>query len=268
MDKQQTADKELLVHDAVAKLTYFTRLYGIDTLFLVGGFCRGLYFDHLWEINDIDVASAYEDQAMELCGLFASEVIKAPPEFHKRSGAATVIYNTDQGAIRIDFQGRSVNEYMYNKDVREWMHSAGIEDVPLMHNIYGRDFTINSMIYSLASERLYDPTDKAVEDIDRKIIRSLLPAELLVKYNPLAILRAIRFSVAYDFHIEESLRVAMKGGGHLLPKTVTEERIISEIVRILKIKAVAGLEAIKEYGLDRYLMNPEFKNLLSVEVEE
>ena len=265
MDQEQIKNKEILVNEVIAKLSYFTKLYGIDTLFVVGGYCRSSYLGRIWEVNDIDVASAFEEQSMEMCGLFASEVLKTTPVFYKRSGAGSVMYNSELGQIKIEFQGRSPHEYMNNKDVRDWMHEQHIEDVPLMHNLYGRDFTINSLIFSLNQQKMYDPISLGAADMEKKIVRSILPSNLLVKYNPLSILRAIRFSLEYEFHIEESLRHAMKEGVNLLSKTLTEERIIQEIVRILKTNSVEGLEMLRNYGLDRFLLNPEFKSLLSLE---
>jgi tRNA nucleotidyltransferase/poly(A) polymerase len=268
MDKQDIVNKEILIHDAIAKLSYFCKLYGINTLFVVGGYCRAMYMDELWKVNDIDVASAYEDQAEQLCGLFASEVLKTMPEFYKRSGAGAVNYTSDEGTIKIEFQGRSVNEYMNNKEVREWMHSQEIEDVPIMHNIFGRDFTINALLMGMSDGILRDPTGLAADDLEKGTIRSLLPAEMLVKYNPLAILRAIRFALTYDFHIEESLRVAMQSGVGALTKTLSQERIMKEIVRILKVDGPKALEMIQKYNLGQFLMSPEVKDYLRLEVRD
>jgi len=256
------ASKEILIYEVVAKLTYFTKLYGIESLFIVGGFCRELYYGTVWKSSDIDVASAFHDQAIQLGNLFASEVLNTSPEVYKRSGAAAVNFKSEAGEIRIEFQGHSVNQYMHNQEVRQWMHNQGIEDVPLMNNIYGRDFTINSMIYALDDEKVYDPTGLAVEDLERKIISSLIPSDLLVKYNPLAILRAIRFALTYDFHIDDDMRSAMKAGTDNLCNSVSAERIIKEIVRILKIDAEQGIEMLQKYNMGRMLLVPELKQYL------
>jgi len=253
MDKNDQLNKKILVSEAVAKLSYFAKLYGIESLFIVGGFCRELYYDKIWRVNDIDVASAFHGESMQLGNLFASEVLNTTPEIYRRSGAAAVIYESEAGSIKIEFQGYSPNQYMHNQEVRQWMHDSKIEDVPLMNNIFGRDFTINSMIFSLDDEKLYDPTDLAVQDLERKRIVSLLPAELLVKYNPLAILRAIRFALTYDFTIDSDMRSAMKGGVDILCKSLSQERILKEIMRILKIDAEHGIEMLQKFNLGKFL---------------
>ena len=256
------ANKEIAINEAVAKLVHFTRLYGITHLFIVGGFCREFFLGKLWRLNDIDVASAFEDEATQLGGLFASEELDTLPKVYKRSGASMVMYKSKFGDIKIEFQGNSVNSYMHNQEVRNWMHENKIEDVPLMNNIYGRDFTINSLIFSLDNEKLYDPTKRAVSAFERKRIISLLPAKMLIKYNPLAILRAIRFALLYDFHIDAELRTEMKNGYDILVESLSEDRIMNEVVRILKIKPVEGLEMLKKFNLDKLLLSPKVEKYL------
>ena len=262
------ASKEIIVDEALAKLTHFARLYGIRSLFIVGGFCRNKFFDHLDQVNDINVASAFEDQAMQLAGLFASEILHTTPKMYKKSGAGVVNYETDLGAIKIEFQGQSVAPYMHNQEVRNWLHASSIDDVPLMHNIFGRDFTINALILSLHDGVIYDPTDLAAPDLEKKRIASLLPPEMLIKYNPLAILRAIRFAMRYNFSIDPPLRTKMKKGATILAKSISQERITKEIVRILKIDSVDGLEMLQKYNLTQFIMNSEIKKYLDGEEDD
>ena len=258
-------NKKLLVQEVVHKLHHFTKLYAVETLFIAGGYCRSRYLNKLWEVNDIDVASAYEEQALQLGGIFASEELSTTPRFYQRTGTAMMEYTSEFGTIKVEFQGDSVNSYMYNQEVRDWIHNQNIEDVPLMHNIYGRDFTINSMIYSLHNGKMYDPTQRAQKDFDDEKIVSLLPPQLLIKYNPLAILRAIRFSMTYDFRIEAELSNAMKDGIEILQESLSQERIMKDMVKILKINGPQGLDMLKHYGLDRILLNPEVKDYLELE---
>lgn len=261
-------DKLILIDEVVEKLKYFVKLYGVESLFIVGGFCREHYFDALWRINDIDVASAFHEQALQIAGLFASEVLNVAPKFYKRSGAAVINYKSELGEIKIEFQGDSVNRYMYNADVKDYLHQIGVEDVPLNSNIYGRDFTMNTLIYSLAQEKFFDPTQRAISDLERKKIVPVLPAQLLVKYNPLVIFRAIRFAMLYDFIIDPELREAMKNGQPKLEDFISKERILKEIVRILIINGPKGLEFLKEFSLDRFLLDPLIKDYLNVESKE
>lgn len=259
------SSKQIVVEEVVAKLRHFGKLYGIDSMFIVGGYCREAYFGTPWKANDIDVASAYHEQALQLGGFFATEVANTTPKFYHRSGAAAMEYQSEFGSIKVEFQGRSTNSYMYNEDVKEWLRQNGIEDVPIMNNIYGRDFTMNSMLFSLNTGQFYDPTGQAAPDLEKGLVKSLLPAEMLVKYNPLAMLRAIRFALTYDFHIHSDLRIAMKGRIDLLKDSLTEDRIMKEVVRILKIDGPKSLELLKNMELHGLLMHPDIKDHVTLE---
>ncbi len=265
LETDQASSKQILIEEIIAKLKHFAQLYGINSIFVVGGYCREHYLGSTWKTNDIDVASAYQDQALQLGGLFASEVLGVAPRFYERTGTAMIEYASDVGTIKIEFQSDSVNAYMHSEDVKEWMRQQGIDDVPLMNNIYGRDFTINSLIYSLHNGNMYDPTDLAVQDFQRRSINSLLPAEMLIKYNPLAALRAVRFAIQYNFRVDSTLRQAIKAAGvDNLRASLSEERIVQEIVKILKLKAEEGLKMLKNLELDRILLNPDVKRYLEL----
>ena len=268
-DKNEIINKQLVVREVISKLKYFAKLYGIKSIFVVGGYTREHYFGKIWRVKDIDVASAYHEQARQLGGLFASEILHSVPKFYARTGTAAVEYPSEFGFIRVEFQGDSINAYMHNQEVKTWMQAEGIEDVPLMTNIYGRDFTINSLIYSLHNETMYDPTNQAIRDLERRRIRSLLPAPMLIKYNPLAALRAIRFSLQYDFHIDSDLRLAIKDAGiDNLCNTLSQERIIKEMVKVLKTNGPDALDMLKRFELDRILLHPDVKKYVYLGAKE
>lgn len=262
MTNTEISNKEALIDEVVSKLRNFSKLYGIKSLFVIGGYCRALAMNRLWEISVIDVVSAYHEQASQLGELFASEELNFEPKYYERTGALAIDYDAEYGSVRIEFQGKSVQSYMNNSNVRDYLSSIGIEDVPLMNNVYGRDFTINTLLYSLINDEIYDPTGKAARDLKNKRLISVLPPDLLIKYNPLAILRAIRFAVSYDLFIESSLRSEMKKNIGLLTETITHERIVNEMVRILKIDAVKALEMFKRFGMSSLLRQEEIENFL------
>lgn len=259
-DRNEIINKQLVVREVIAKLKHFAKLYGIRSIFIVGGYCREHYFGKIWRVKDIDVASAFHEQARQLGGLFASEVLNSVPKFYERTGTAAVEYPSEFGCVRVEFQGDSINSYMHNQEVKTWMQQQKIDDVPLMNNLYGRDFTINALIYSLHNGTMYDPTGEAIKDLDRGRIRSLLPAPMLIKYNPLAALRAIRFSLEYDFHVDSDLRLAIKEAGiDNLRKSLSDERIVKEVVKVLETKGAEALKMLKMFELDRILLHPDVK---------
>jgi len=261
--------RQALIEEAISKLSRFANFYDIDSLFVVGDYCREHYLGSVWKTPNINVVSAYNDQALQLGGLFASEFIKVPPVFHNKTKTTRMEYKSEIGSILIEFQGDSVKTYMKSDDVKDWMKRTGIEDIPLLNNIYGRDFTINSLIYSLNNKHMYDPTDLAILNFDKKVIKSLLPPDMLIKCDPLAALKAIEFAMLYDFRIEPGLRHAIKlAGVDNLKASLSEKNIVKAIVKILTINAEKGLDILKNLELDRILFHPDVKKYLEKGFQE
>ena len=66
-----------------------------------------------------------------------------------------------------------------------------------------RDFTINSIC--IDKNGMYIDLLNGINDINNKIIRCIGNANTKINEDPLRILRAIRFSLVYDFNIEDNL---------------------------------------------------------------
>jgi len=258
-------NRSQIVEDIIVELRDFAKLYAIDSLFVVGGYCRAKIMNEVDAINDIDIASAYPREAMKLCGLFSSEVLHEVPRFYHRTGTGVV--ETKNG-LRIEFQSQSSNSYMQNETIRSWMRKKSIRNTSLLNNVYGRDFTINSIIMSLKNGELYDLTKRAVHDIQKKRIVTILPAELIVQFNPLIILRAIRFATRYDFIIDAMLRKTMKENINSLFKHYSRERITQEIEKILQSDVEKGLEQLKKFNLTRAIIPEQLDKYIKARKNE
>ena len=198
---------------------------------------------------------AYGEWTSDLAGEKCAQ--RAGPTFYEKSVEMNYEYT------KIIFQSHSTNLYMYNQEIKTWMQQNKLEDIPLMNNIYGRDFTMNSIIYSIYHENFYDPINRAIHDFERRTVCSVLPANLLIKYSPISALKAIQSALIYDFHIDSELRIAIKTDGYNnLLKSLSEDIIVKEIVDILKINAEKGLEMLKNLGLERILRSEGIKRYL------
>lgn len=251
------------VNKIVAKLSYFAQEYGVDSLFIVGDFCLNLYSGRPQNLDKLEVCVAHDDQVMQLASLFATEVNETAVHPDDSKNISVI-----PGDIPVEFQGSSTKPYMYNQEVQIWMQQEKIEQFPITNNLYGRDFTVKALTYSLYNEKIYDQTGLAEIDIKDKKIISLLPPTMLIKYNPRIILDAISFSLIRKFHIDPELRSAMRVGKHILPQYLSNDRIISAIVGILKIDSTEGLKMIQDYELSEYLMTPEIKKHLGEDLDD
>lgn len=92
-----------------------------------------------------------------------------------------------------------------------------------------RDFTINAL-YMDKDLKIYDFCH-GQDDLKNKIIKVVGNADKRLKEDPLRILRAVRFSLIFDFELEASLYQAMVDNFPLLTQ-LTDAKIKSEIAKI------------------------------------
>jgi len=110
-----------------------------------------------------------------------------------------------------------------------------------------RDFTINALAMDI-NGRIIDIFG-GLEDIKRRLIRTVNNPEDRFKEDPLRMLRAIRFACELDFEIEENTLKAIKEYANFI-QFIAKERIRDEFIRIIMSKnAVKGIELMRESGL-------------------
>jgi poly(A) polymerase len=107
---------------------------------------------------------------------------------------------------------------------------SAFQGVDLISDLQGRDFTMNAMALEVHHmETLVDPTGGAADLISKRL-RACSASSFLD--DPVRILRAVRFSVDLDLHIQsESLRLMREAKLQLT--AVSPERLRDELFRIL-----------------------------------
>lgn len=106
----------------------------------------------------------------------------------------------------------------------------------LYDDVRRRDFTVNALAYD--GKYVYDYFN-GIEDIQRKVIKTVGSPKRRFSEDALRILRAARFASTSDFSIEDKTSESMKEHAHLL-QSISKERIFSELNKI-----IAGGENLK-----------------------
>jgi poly(A) polymerase len=228
--------------------------YGIKNSYVVGGYPRAIVMGTVKEdVNDLDFASAWPGEAVKLGSIAATELSGKNQEIYHRTG--TVKFTVDD--IDLEFQG-SLGGLADMQDVRTQLDKYGIEITPLNLNIYSRDFTINTLIQDIISGDIYDITGFATRDIYNGVIRTPIDPDVSINYSPMIVLRAIRFSLRYNFSIERKLRSAMRKNSELLLRSFSSERLQLEILKMLKENYDGTMHLISQYDLEEILENKEY----------
>ena len=192
-------------------------------VYVVGGFVRDL----LLGIENFDIDVTVEGDGILFAERFA-ELHGGRVRSHKKFGTA-VLAMTD--GSKIDVASTRL----------EYYESPGVlptvERASLRHDLYRRDFTVNTLAIRINSDHFGQLTDHfgGQQDIQERVVRVL--HNLSFVEDPTRVFRAIRFEQRLGFHIaahtEHLIRSAVRM--HLLEK-LGGERLLSELVQIMREK--------------------------------
>ncbi|NLO83372.1 MAG: hypothetical protein GX094_10030 [Clostridiales bacterium] len=185
--------------------------------YIVGGAVRDTILGR--SVTDWDVATSLRPDEIER--LFS----------HTR----TIPVGKKYGTVIVVMNGRQVQVTTYRGE-EEYLDFRHPKRVVFLSDIVAdlsrRDFTVNAMAYNpYLTPSLIDPFG-GVDDIARKIIRTVGRPDKRFSEDPLRILRGIRFCAELSFQLEHQTMEAAKTHGHLLSR-ISAERIRDELNRIL-----------------------------------
>lgn len=104
-----------------------------------------------------------------------------------------------------------------------------------------RDATINALFYNLNESRLEDLTERGLDDMKNKIIRTPLEPYQTFKDDPLRVLRLIRFASRLGYQIDQKAEAAMQNEdiSIALKLKISKERVCAELEKMLRGKYVS-----------------------------
>jgi tRNA nucleotidyltransferase (CCA-adding enzyme) len=207
------------------------------SVYAVGGFVRDL----LLGIDNLDI-----DVTVEGDGIFFAERCAG------RYGGRVRSHQKFGTAVLVLPDGRKIDVASTRL---EYYESPGalptVERASLRHDLYRRDFTVNTLALCLNPDRFGQLTDHfgGQQDIQERVVRVL--HNLSFVEDPTRVFRAIRFEQRLGFHLaphtENLVRSAVRM--HLLD-TLGGERLLSELVQIMREKEpTAAISRMSSLGL-------------------
>jgi poly(A) polymerase len=219
--------------------------------YVVGGFVR----DYLLERPCKDIDFVTIGSGIDL----AQEVGK------KSNSKVNIFKNFGTAMLKIgdyDLEFVGARKESYTRDSRKPI----VENGTLQDDQNRRDFTINAMAISLNKENygeLVDPFN-GISDLENKIIRTPLDADITYSDDPLRMMRAIRFASQLNFQIEKDSFESIKRNKERI-KIISQERVIDELNKIIlsPIPSI-GFNYLFDSGLIQIIF-PEMAKLHGVE---
>lgn len=175
------------------------------------------------------------------------------PVVYPTYGTAKLLYNNT------DMEFVAPRKEKYTPGSRKPQVTDGV----LMDDVMRRDLTINSLMRSVSTNQILDLTGKGLNDIKQGIIRTPSEPDVIFKDDPLRMLRAIRFTVKYNFKIAEGILESITKNSDWI-NSISKERIQDELNKILVTdKVVEGMELLRTTGLLKHII-PELDQMVGL----
>lgn len=214
------------IKETFSKLALSGKSVG-DEPYIVGGFIRDWLMNHpIEKIKDIDIISRY-GKTEEIIYDFVTRYGLGEPKLYDYTGTQTIFFKN----YKLEFQ--SSDNPNVHFPIEEELEKMGIENSFLNKNIYERDFTINTICYDVINNKIIDLTGYGIDDLINKTLRTPINAEAAIFFNPLIILRGLRFLIEFNLKFDPEYHQAMLAGLELLPKAVEDRdtRFVNSIIR-------------------------------------
>jgi tRNA nucleotidyltransferase/poly(A) polymerase len=229
----------------VADLAEF---YKIDKPYIVGGLPRDVYMKKPIKTSDVDITTN-SAEALRL-GILVADKLNVTFELAD-DGHVTVFGDEFDLDFSSHFISEAVVEYLNKKD-------------PQLHEVYSRDFTINTLHQDLVTGEIIDPLGMGFEDIENKLIRTPVPAKITLNDDPKRVYRAINLAARYKFKIDQDIIDFCHQNQEIFTaKKVKDKYVALKIGKALKEDEEYTLQLLKDLNIFKSIpLIGDFKDVL------
>ncbi len=196
-------------------------------------------------IDDIDIATIFTPQQLK--------------EKLKNSQFKVIETGLEHGSVTVVSKNYKFELTSLRKDLKTDGRHAEIEIIDnWQEDSKRRDFTMNA-IYLSKKGKIFDP-QQGVNDLKNNVVKFIGDPQTRIEEDFLRIIRFLRFSTQYSTEIETTTINAIKLNLSGI-KNLSKERILSELLKIIKLKNFSDIINNKELLEIFELIFPEFKNM-------
>jgi len=209
--------------------------------FLVGGFVRDL----LLRQPNLDVDIVVEGDGIVFAESFA-KTTECRVRVHEKFGTAVIIF---PDGFKIDIASARLEYYERPAALPRVEHAS------IRHDLYRRDFTINTLTISLNHDHFGQLLDffGGQRDLKDQAIRALHNLSFIE--DPTRLFRAVRFEQRLGFNIGKQTERLMRSAVQLKSvKKIAGLRILHELEQILdEPRVVAALDRLEQFSLLKFI---------------
>lgn len=202
-------------------------------VFVAGGAVRDEVMGNM--VKDVDILVDLPEGGIKLANLIGS-VTRRDPIVFENFGTARIILDGFKFKGTVFPVGSDVEFVHCRKESYRGASRKPITEFgTITDDVFRRDFTINSLLKNVSTNEILDITGLGFQDISNGIIRATGNPDVIFSEDPLRTLRAIRFAIRFNFHIESNTFNGIVNNASKL-KIVSSERIFDELTKILLLK--------------------------------
>ena len=235
-------------------------------VFLAGGAVR----DELMGIdaNDLDFVINLEDGGAK----FAEWATKKIGNYKKGSNPVTYeTYGTAKfNLVGVEHKGFKLDDMDIDcvmprtEEYEEGSRKPKVDSGSLKDDVDRRDFTTNSLLKNLSTGEILDLTGMGKQDIKDGVVRTPLDPNVIFSEDPLRMLRAVRFTMKYNWKLPLFMIKALKNNASKL-KQISVERVQEELNKMLMTDSPdRAIKLLQITGLSKYVF-PELDRLIKLE---
>jgi len=205
-----------------------------NKVFIAGGAVR----DEIMGLTpkDVDLLILENNGGIEFATWFCKELNiykeDSNPIIYPRFGTAKLVLK-GINFQNIDLSGIDIECVMPRKEIyNNESRNPDVEFGNLYDDVRRRDFTVNSLLKNISTNEILDLTKTGIQDIKTGVIRTPLDPDIIFSEDPLRMLRAIRFTVKFNWQLPLFMIRSIKKNAERI-SIISTERIIVELNKML-----------------------------------
>lgn len=215
-------------------------------IYVVGGAVRDLFLERT--PNDYDlISTATPDESKKLINLEAIIV-------GKTSCVLKIIEDSDVLVEISPMREKTPTENQVGVILEDNTLVTYTPTKDLLKDAKHRDFSINTLIYDPTKDIVIDPTGQGLDDLKNGVIRCIDDPNESFQEDPIRMLRAVRYSMRYNFKMEPNTLAAIRENASLLAG-VQPARLLREMTKLFfEGEAKKSFDELQSLNLLHYLL--------------
>tara|TARA_Y100000034_G_C6871211_1_gene397793 strand:- start:595 stop:1413 length:819 start_codon:yes stop_codon:yes gene_type:complete len=220
----------------------------INKIYMVGGMPRD-YSMGLSDIRTTDVDLTTNSPDSIRLGILTADFFNKNFRLFEK-GNIKVMFEEYSMDFSSNFVSENVINFFKSKTCDEYKCPAFPELKDSLMEVYSRDFTINTLHQDIGTLEIIDYLDRGIKDLEDKILRTPVPADITLSDDPRRIYRAVYFSSKYGLEIDKDIiEFVLKNKDIVSEEPITDTFITSKISQAMKFNPENTIKYLDKMGI-------------------